>query len=247
MTQEDRLAVARDLAQRILAKYSDAVLGIAIYGSVARRADTSYSDIELKVVTTDSVEEHDVEYVHGSGVKVEINYEQAQNYLRRAGSVDSEWPIWAAQYRQQLVLFERENFFTKARQVVESMKDEDFRAAQAQLIAEDLYELMNKIRGAWAQSEEENLRWWAGRLLWFSIMWLGLANRRYFTTGGTVWEEVRRFAILPKDFESRLRVLAGFQPSSASEVHRAAGELWAEIQKLAEVQGIVWQSDAWLV
>ncbi len=247
MTHEDRLALARVLAQRVLAKYGDAVLGIALYGSVARRADTPYSDIELRVVTNTSVAEHDVEYVHSSGAKIQINYEQAENYLRRAGSVDTDWPIWAAQYRQQMVLYEREGFFARTQQVAESLKDEDFRAAQAQLIAEDLYELMQKIRGAWEQKKEENLRWWAGRLLWFSVMWLGLANHKYFTTGGTVWDEVRRFPLLPKNFEHQLIVLAGFRPSSVSEIYRAAEELWAGIQKIAESQNIVWQSSEWLV
>jgi len=247
MTHEDRLARARDLAQRILRKYGDAVLGIALYGSVARETDTAYSDIELKVITESSVGEHDVEYVHRSGVKIEINYEQAENYLRRAGSVDTDWPIWAAQYRQQLVLFERGDFFTRARETTDSLKDEDFHAAQAQLIAEDLYELVQKIRGAWEQKREENLRWWAGRFLWFSVMWLGLANRRYFTTGGTVWEEVRRFPILPKNFEHQLAVLAGFRSSSVNEVYRAVEDLWAEIQKLAESQNVIWQSDQWLI
>ncbi len=247
MTHEDRLAVARDLAQRILKKYGDAVLGIAIYGSVARGADTPYSDIELKVITTDSVDEHDVEYVHSSGMKVEINYEQAEKYLYRAGGVDTDWPIWAGQYRQQLVLFERENFFAQAQRAVEGLKAKDFRAAQAQLIAEDLYELVQKIRGAWEHHREENLRWWAGRFLWFSIMWLGLANRKHFASGGTVWEEVRRFSILPKNFENQLRVLAGFKPSSAGEIYRAVEGLWAEIQRLADEQGVVWQTDEWLV
>lgn len=247
MTHEDRLALARDLAQRILDKYDGAVLGIALYGSVARGADTSYSDIELRVITDASVAEHDVEYVHKSGAKIEINYEHAENYLRRAGSVDTDWPIWAAIYRRQLVLFEREGVFARARKAVESLKDEDFRTAQAQLIAEDLYELVQKIRGAWEQKREENLRWWAGRFLWFSVLWLGLANRRYFTTGGTVWEEVRRFSLLPKNFEHQLIVLAGFKPSSVIEVYRTAEDLWSEIQRLAESQGIVWQSDKWLV
>lgn len=247
MTHEDRLAVARYLAQSILAKYSDAVLGIALYGSVARNADTQHSDLEMLVATTAAISEHDTEYVHSSGLKVEINYEQAENYLRRAGSVDSDWPIWAAQYRQQLVLFEREEFFAQVRKATKNLQDEDFRRAQARLIAEDLYELVQKIRGAWQQKREENLRWWAGRFLWFSVMWLGLANRHYFTTGRTVWEEVRRLPILPKGFERQLRTLAGFQASTVNEVYRAAEDLWAGIEALAEAQGIAWQSEAWVV
>mgnify|MGYP001774190711 CR=1 FL=1 len=247
MTHEDRLALARDLAQRILRKYGDAVLGIALYGSVARGADTAYSDIEMRVITDTSVAEHDVEYVHTSGAKIEINYEQFENYLRRAASVDTEWPIWAAIYRQYLVLFERGNFFAQARKAAESLTNEDFRAVQAQLIAEDLYELVQKIRGAWEQKREENLRWWAGRFLWFSVLWLGLANRKYFATGGTVWDEVRRFSVLPKNFEHQLTVLAGFRPSSVSEVYRAVEDLWSEVQKLAASQSVVWQSDEWLV
>jgi predicted nucleotidyltransferase len=95
MTHEDRLAVARDLAGRILEKYGDAVLGVAIYGSVARNADTQHSDLEMLVATTEIISEHDTEYVHIiSGLKVEINYEQAENYLLRP-TTEFTRPPWA--------------------------------------------------------------------------------------------------------------------------------------------------------
>jgi kanamycin nucleotidyltransferase len=251
MNHEERLALARDLTQRILAKYGEEVLGVAIYGSVARNEDSEYSDLEMKVVTTNAVAESDVEYVHTSGAKVEINYEPEDTYLANAGTVSDHWWLSAGQYRSQLIIYQRDDgaVFARAAAAAEAvMQDEaQFKRRMAQVIVDELYELMDKIRSAWQRRDEENLRWLGQYFLYCTCCYLSLANRVYFTTSGTIWQQVRQFPILTEGFEDQLTLLAGFEPGSLAAVYRAAEELWANIQQLARQQGIVWTTDEWLV
>ena len=109
MNHAQRIALANDLTQRILARYGAEVLGVAIYGSVARGDDSEYSDLEIKVVTSNAVAESDVEYVHSSGAKVEINYEPEDTYLHNAGSVGDHWWHSAGQYHGQLIIYQRDD------------------------------------------------------------------------------------------------------------------------------------------
>lgn len=251
MNHEQRLALAHDLTQRILARYGEEVLGVAIYGSVARNEDSQYSDLEMKVVTSNAVAESDVEYVHSSGAKVEINYEPEDIYLHNAGTVGDHWWHTAGQYRNQLITFRRDdsNIFARASVAAQELLHDEapFKARMAQLIVDNLYELMNKIRGAWQRRDESNLRWWAHDFVYDTACYLALANRVYFITSGTIWQQVLEFSILTEGFADELTLLAGFEQGSLAAVYRAAEELWANIQQLAVQQGIIWVSDEWLV
>lgn len=251
MNHEQRLALARDLTQRILAKYGEEVLGVAAYGSVARNEDTEYSDLEMKVVTTNAVAESDVEYVHNSGAKVEIDYEPIDTYLAIAGTVGDHWWHTAGQYLSQLIIYQRDDtdVFARAAATAKALLHDEaqFTRRMAQLMVDDLYELTGKMRGAWQRRDEQNLRWWAHEFIYDACCYLALANRVYFTTSGTIWQQVLEFPILPEGFEGELTLLAGFEPGSLAAVYRATEELWANLQRLAMQQGIVWTTNEWLV
>lgn len=47
MNHAARVELAQALTQRIRAKYGIDVLGVAVYGSVARSEDSEYSDLEM--------------------------------------------------------------------------------------------------------------------------------------------------------------------------------------------------------
>ena len=117
----------------------------------------------------------------------------------------------------------------------------------AALMVEELYETMNKIRGAWQRRDERNLRWWAHEFVYEAACYLALANRVYFVTSGTMWQQVLELPILTEGFADQLTLLAGFEQGSLAAVYRAAEELWANLQALAAQQGIVWATDEWLV
>lgn len=251
MNHAQRLELANELTQLILVRYGGEVLGVAVYGSVARGEDTEYSDLEMKVVTTNAVPESDVEYVHSSGAKVEINYEPEDIYLANAATLGEQWWNTAGHYLSQLITFQRDgsDVFALAAATARSamQNDDQFKAHMAQFIVDNLYELMSKIRGAWARRDEENLRWHGHKFVYSVCCYLSLANRVYFTTSATVWQQVRQFSILTEGFEDELTLLTGFEMGSPAAVYRAAEELWANIQQLAAQQGVAWMTNDWLV
>ncbi|MNL76109.1 Kanamycin nucleotidyltransferase [compost metagenome] len=50
VTREDRMNIANVLANQLLEKYGEDVEAIGIYGSLARKTDGPFSDIEIKCV-----------------------------------------------------------------------------------------------------------------------------------------------------------------------------------------------------
>ena len=47
VSHEERIEIGRKISSQILDSYKDAVLAICIYGSVAKRLDHPYSDLEI--------------------------------------------------------------------------------------------------------------------------------------------------------------------------------------------------------
>jgi len=94
-----------------------AVLAVCIYRSTAKKLDSPYSDLEIFCAVADSLEIKNKRYVY-DGLLVEIDYLQESNFLKEAGRVGWDWPIGADQYRNRIVLFERDNWLTKVEEAV---------------------------------------------------------------------------------------------------------------------------------
>src|SRR5713226_9485692 len=117
ISHEKRLELAQTIASRLLDTYKDAVLAVCIYASTAKKLDRPYSDLEIFCVVTDSIEVKNKLYVH-DGLLVEIDYPQESNLLKAATRVGWDWPIQADQYRNRIVLFERDNWLKKLEEAV---------------------------------------------------------------------------------------------------------------------------------
>src|SRR3972149_10967015 len=106
MTHEDRLAIAAELARRIVDTYGDAVLAVFITSSTAKGLDREHSDLEISAVVRDRVEIEEKSYLY-RGVLVEIDYPQETRLLEKARRRGGRWPVEADGYRSRLVLFQR--------------------------------------------------------------------------------------------------------------------------------------------
>jgi len=246
MTPAERLEIAEHLCRLIVRARGEAVLGVSIYGSTARGADGPRSDLEMKVLLADG-DAHDVEYVHVSGLKVELNYQPFDDYVDSVLRVTPDWPLCAAEHRGRRVLFERDGAFAAAEAAAGTPDDGDFAAAQVEVVAQELFEEMGKLRSAHDRGDADAVRAAAHHLAWTAAMWLALENRTPFRTGGTVWAEAAAFAILPDGWATDHRVLAGLDWASADDVRAAAERVWGGIEAIAEARGIAWQSEDWRV
>src|SRR5438552_15833976 len=117
VSHEARVELGRKIASQIINSYKDAVLAICIYGSVAKRLDRPYSDLEIFCVVTDNLELPSKFYVY-DGLLVEIDYFQESKFLGEAEKKGRDWHLRADQFRNQIVLFERDNWLRKLEKVV---------------------------------------------------------------------------------------------------------------------------------
>src|SRR5713101_3185367 len=125
VSHEERLELGRKIASRVVDTYKDAVLAVCIYGSTAKKLDRPYSDLEIFCVVKDSLEVKNKLYVH-DGLLVEIDYLQESSFLKAATQVGWDWPIQADQYRNRMVLFERNGWLRKLQKAVVENDKTDF-------------------------------------------------------------------------------------------------------------------------
>ena len=92
VSHEERIEIGRKISSQILDSYKDAVLAICIYGSVAKRLDRPYSDLEIFCVVTDNLELTSKFYVY-DGLLVEIDYFQESKFLGEAAKKGRDWHL----------------------------------------------------------------------------------------------------------------------------------------------------------
>jgi hypothetical protein len=133
MIAEERLALARELAARLLARHGErAITAVGLHGAPPA--------IELAVVTADpdvAVPDRALRFGTGDGgedaVVVEIAAIGEDAYLHEAGQIGPLWPLVSDQYLRQVPLHDPDGFFHKLRHVheaaISSASDRVFAAA----------------------------------------------------------------------------------------------------------------------
>jgi predicted nucleotidyltransferase len=141
LTHEERLSIGRQISTRVLDKYGDSVLLVYICGSTAKNLDRPYSDLEMIVVVQDGVTVASKYYVH-RGLVIEVDYRQESEFVKAARAFTKNWPMEADQYRNRIVLFEREQWTRRLDQaIVENEKadaSEALRVAAVELTEDSL-------------------------------------------------------------------------------------------------------------
>src|SRR5579863_7606575 len=126
--REQRMKLAREIAERALAIRAEHMLAIGLYVSTGRGADGPYSDIEILCVLDTPNEDYDYEWVHGPW-KAEVNFLSQNILLAKAAEVDERWPLTHGAFCNVLALHDPHDFFTTLRNVVLSQSQECFTKA----------------------------------------------------------------------------------------------------------------------
>ena len=231
-----RIEIAQRLKKKILQRYKNHVLGIAIYGSVAKGEDRRYSDLEMYVITKRKLGVREHRYVY-RGTPVEISYIPEKEMLQRARQINPDWALVTDFYRSYLILYERDAWFTKLQRAVLSQNPEDFKAAIRKSLVW-LNELMGKIKNAYFHNDYFLFLWLTSFLGWESIMFLGLINQRYYKSERYLFETVFTFPLLPKNYRSLLEIVFHISTTERKKIYRACQRLFNEIERLVRKQGI---------
>ena len=244
-THEDRLNIGRQISDQILSKYKDAVLAVFISGSTAKSLDRPYSDLELIAVVRDGVEIPTKYYLY-RGIVIEVDYTQESNMLKAARRVNKNWPIEADQYRNRIVLFEHAHWTRKLDQAVEESdradSSEALRVAAVEL-TEDLSVLLNAHLAGDTMGVMNRGRALAGD----AAVVVLLLNRCYVTTTSWFWKQAFACELKPGEFESHVKIAAGFTPASPEEVVTAGQKLYEGVMKMVEARRIFIDSEELIV
>jgi predicted nucleotidyltransferase len=236
MNHKTRIAIAERLKQKILRRYGDNVLGIAIYGSVAKNEDHRYSDLEMYVITKRKLEKRESRYVY-RGMPVEISYIPEREMLRRARRVSPDWPLVHDFYCSYLILHEKDAWFTKLERAVLAQDPEGFKKSIKKSLVW-LNELVGKIKSAYFHDDHFLFSWLTSFLGWESILFMGLVNQRYYKSERYFFKTVFEFPLLPRDYRSLLEMVFRISTTDRKEIYQAALTLFEEMNRLGHEKGI---------
>ncbi len=240
VSHEERVELGREIASQILDTHKDAVLAICIYASTAKKLDRPYSDLEIFCVASDGLEAKNKRYVY-DGLLVEIDYFQESNFLKEATRVGWDWPLGADQYRNRIVLFERDNWLKKLEKAVAENDSTDI-AEELRWATLTMTESLAAVRNAHIKGDLKDLRTRAFYMAWDTARVVFLLNRKYVLTTSWFWKQLFECQEQPKRFRKLVDIIAGFKKSTISELVDAAEELWRETMLMVEPRGISLES-----
>lgn len=185
---ERRVALARVIAERKRAELGEHLLAVACYGSVAHAAAGPYSDVELVLLTDDTLElAYEPFFIEG--VQGQCDILPASRVLRAASHAREKWGIEADQHRCHRVLWDPEGYFARVQAAAHDLRDEDFEAALRSGWW-DAYEIRNKARNGLLVGDAPRAIFHGWGFAYACAMRIALRERRPYESDRTIWADV---------------------------------------------------------
>jgi kanamycin nucleotidyltransferase len=237
VSHEERLSLGKKIAVDLIAKHKYAVRAVCIVGSTAKKLERPYSDLEMFCVVSDSVEVPPMKYLVHNGLLVQIEYPQESKLLEDARKVTMEWPWYADQYRNRIVLFERNGWLRKLDEAVADSDSTDFTDA-IRTAALAMTETLAAVWNADYIHDHVALKSGSYWMAMETAKLVFLLNKRYVLTSSWFWKQAFECPQQPKDFKRLVNTAAGFVNSTDAERVDAVEKLWKETVKLVLARGI---------
>lgn len=241
MNHNDRMKLARTIADQIVSRYGKEIIGIALYGSVAKNEDAEYSDIEFWIATTDKLPSREVLSIC-QGQSVELFYDRAENLIIDTGTVTPCWPLQADMRRSFIIMHEQENYFGRIRQAAMNLRETDFTDAIKERMLRT-HELAGKLRNAWVNHDRHGILALSRDLVFSFALIIGLANRKYYKSQRGMYQQSKEMPLKPKRYVELLDAAGGFENTNTEEVFCAAIALWEQTERFVKDQGVHWDRD----
>ena len=182
-----RMEIARALVERKRAVLGPHLLAAAVYGSVAHGAAGSHSDVEVALVTDDTVPYGD-DWYFDRGIMVEYTCVSADRLLAAAQHVTDQWGVEADQNRHHIPLWDPDGFFLRLREAALQIPEEAFVPA----LRKDwwwAYELRCKFRNAVEDRDDARIRYCAWQFAYVTAQRIALHERQPYESGRTIWAD----------------------------------------------------------
>ena len=145
ITREERMEIAYSIANQVIERYGSKVQAIGIYGSLARKTDGPFSDIEIKCILNALDEDFCYEWTAGDW-KAEVNFESEEHIIEEATTVDEKWPLTHGQFFNILPIYDPNDFFTELKVKASLIDSSKFKEAICRTLVEEMYEYIGKMR-----------------------------------------------------------------------------------------------------
>ena len=231
-----RIAIAREIADRVKERFPLDVFAIGLYGSLARQEDGPYSDIELFGVLRTAQYEERYEWCTAEW-KAEVDIYGEQTLREQAASVTVRWPLTHSAFQTVLPLDDPEHFFDEIRAITQASPEPLFRAAIKDLLVDDMFEHIGKIRNAQTLGIPTALPTLAPKLAHAVAMMVGLANHHCYTTGTRVLSEAVTLPDLPDGFRELSQMILSGDLRDGKQLGVACERLWQGINVWAQGHG----------
>ncbi|HLZ23692.1 MAG TPA: kanamycin nucleotidyltransferase C-terminal domain-containing protein [Ktedonobacterales bacterium] len=217
-----RLAVAQRVFARVHAEHGEHLIAAAVYGSVARAEASAESDVELTIITDETVEYADA-YCFEQGILVEYTMVPAARMLAASRRVTPAWGIEADQYRRHLVLWDPTGFFPTLWRAARDIPDGAF-AEAAHTAWWHAFEGRGKYHNAARMGDLPRIHYTAWQFAYMTALRIALHERRPYTSGRTIWTDVvvRGYGMSG--------LLAALTAGSVDHISAAIELVWAETQ-----------------
>lgn len=232
----ERVALAQQLVERIVAVHGEKVLAIGVYGSLARGSDQPYSDIEMMCVFNTTGEDYAHEWIEDS-CKVEVNFVSADEILRDAATVDAEWAITHGAYFDLKPLYGNTDFFTQVSHALHSPSQDAFASALRELIVGSIYENMGKLRNSRLVGNHDSLPMLACTIAEQGAFAIGLVHKKCYSTQARLFQESLAFANRPDGYDALCQLVMAGNLSDGDAIATTIEQFWVGLVAWAEENG----------
>lgn len=241
VSRTERLELARDVCNRVLAAFGGHVLAVATCGPVARGADGPYTGLEMFAVLRQPAEAAERHMVIG-GIKVALWLTPIDELVRAAARVTPDWPLTAERYRSLAPVYDPGDLCSRVRQAAQSVPREAFRDAIRALVI-DLYGLTGHLRAARDQHDDGAVRGLAGALVRGCARLAGLANRTCYADEADLLARSLALPLMPDGFSQLAGLLAAGELADTRRLYQACEEAWAGVDRFATSLAIRYRDD----
>ncbi|HZU13315.1 MAG TPA: kanamycin nucleotidyltransferase C-terminal domain-containing protein [Chloroflexota bacterium] len=186
--QTDRVTVAQRIVEECRQELGSRLLAAACYGSVAHHAAGPHSDVEIVLVTDDTVPYRD-EYFFQDGILVECTTLSAMRMLEAASRIPPDWGIKYDQYRHHLALYDSVAFFPRLHAVADARPNVPFSTALQESWF-TAYEMRGKVLNAVAAGDTSTALSAGWSFAFWAAMRIALHERVPYESTRTLWKEV---------------------------------------------------------
>ncbi|MGE7691324.1 ANT(4')-I family aminoglycoside nucleotidyltransferase [Lysinibacillus sp. NPDC097214] len=236
ITREERMEIAHTIANQVLERYGSKVQAIGVYGSLARKTDGPFSDIEIKCILNALDEGFCYEWTAGDW-KAEVNFDSAEHIIEEATTVDEIWPLTHGQFFNILPIYDPKDFFSELKAKASSVDGSIIKEAICRTLVEEMYEYIGKMRNIEIQGPQTFLPILAMEIATAGAMILGLHNKQFFTTSAQVLSEALSFTDKPEGYEVLCELVMSGNLSDPKQIIAICENYWESLLKWSAQQG----------